>query len=90
MELKCELQKNHIQIIPCWLNFFLCGRQQHTGNLIFQTDFANRLAVNDIVRKIISGENHSGIQSWEEVTYAKLSFAQLISNYKIRGSRVCG
>lgn len=62
---------------------------RHTGNLVFQTDFANRLDVK-IVKQIISGENHSGIQSLEEVIYTKLSFAQLISNYKIRGSRVCG
>lgn len=61
----------------------------HTGNLVFQTDFANRLAVK-IVKHLISGENHFGIKSWEEVTYTKLSFAQLISNYKIGGSRVCG
>lgn len=45
MRLKCKLQKT-IQVIPCWLNFFLCGHQKHTGNLVFQTDFANRLAVN--------------------------------------------
>lgn len=47
MRLKCKLQKNHHSDNSMLVEvFFLCGRQKHTGNLVFQTDSANRLAVN--------------------------------------------
>lgn len=49
MRLTCKLQKKHHHsdnFMLVKLFFFLCGGQKHTGNLVSQTDFANRLAVN--------------------------------------------
>lgn len=65
MRLKCKLQKKHHSDNSMLVKlFFLCGHQKHTGNLVFQTDFANRLAVNvkllskSFQKKTILGHSH--------------------------------